>query len=382
MSALEAVMNSDVPIPPEITTPLELAKWALQRAADKLKQEELNRTVSLVTPHSHGKRSVLFAWEHPRDPNEYADHSQAPATGYVSVFAFPEWKLYAELYGVHLARFDQGSLGHRRPKPSSIGTTSWYLCEQLDQRFLTREQRVAFGRGPVSKKSRLEEVPSWAVWAPGLTALVREAWPRWLAEHGTQPEAEARRVMLARLTEEQKWQLRQANDHIPYMRGCPTCVTSQARQRSHWRSTCTTVHSASFDLAGPFVPGRAFDPIASGRDRGWGYKYFLACAFSVPSAAPLDSDVAMPAPEEEPFESECLEPVEAADVLSSRDRGPEDGVSDDGAGVAFHLDKVTTRVRGKRPEDPDPLETANEELPLPPPPEPPRTCTLCFWELL
>ena len=126
MSALEAVMNSDVPIPPEITTPLELAKWALQRAADKLKQEELNRTVSLVTPHSHGKRSVLFA----RD--EYADHSQAPATGYVSVFAFPDWKLYAELYGVHLARFDQGSLGHRRPKPSSRGTTSWYLCEQLD----------------------------------------------------------------------------------------------------------------------------------------------------------------------------------------------------------------------------------------------------------
>ena len=110
------------------------------------------------------------------------------------------------------------------------------------------------------------------------------------------------------------------------------------------------LHAPRFTLRLSIVPGRAFDPIA------WsGYKYFLACAFSVPSAAPLDSDVAMPAPEEEPFESECLEPVQAADVLSSRDGGPEDGVSDDGAGVALHLDKVTTRVRGKRPEDPDPL---------------------------
>ena len=235
-SALEAVSHSDVPIPPEITTPLELAKWALQSATDKLsKREELVRTASQSASHFSHKRSVFFAWEHLRDPNEYASPSQAPATGYASVFAFPEWELYAELYGVHVARFDQGCLGHRRPKPSAVGATSWYLYEKLDQRFLTVEQRVAFGRGPMSKTSRLQEVPSWAVWAPGLTSLVREAWSRWVMEQGTQPEAEARRVMLARLTEEQKWQLRQANDHIPYMRGCPTCITSQARQRSHWR---------------------------------------------------------------------------------------------------------------------------------------------------
>ena len=361
VSELEAALNGDIVIPPEITTPFELAKWALQKAADKLHQQGSPVQSSFHSPSAvNPKRSVMLTWEHPRDPEEYADREKAPSTGYVSFFAFPEWQLYAELYEVHIAKFDQGCLGHRRPKPSMVGTTSWYLYEHLDQRFLTPQQRATFGKGPQSKRSRINEVPGWAVWAPGLTVLVRQAWSRWLSEHAIQPEAEARSILLAKLTEEQKWQLHQANDHIPYMRGCPTCITAQARQRSHWRSSCTNVHSASFDLAGPFVPGRAFDPTVSGRDRGGGYKYFLACSFSVP------------APEEGSVEPEGLEPI----APSGGDEGSAGEALDDGAGVAFHLDKVTTRVRNKRPEDPDSLAPPEEELPLPPPPTPPGTRTL------
>ncbi|CAE7781653.1 RE1 [Symbiodinium sp. CCMP2592] len=44
----------------------------------------------------------------------------------------------------------------------------------------------------------------------------------------------------------------------------------------------TTVYSLSVDIAGPFKEGRSFDPISSGRDRGRGYKYFIAAAYSVP----------------------------------------------------------------------------------------------------
>ena len=158
------------------------------------------------------------------------------------------------------------------------------------------------------------------------------------------------------------------------------CIASQGRQRSHWRSSCTTVHSASFDLAGPFVPGRAFDPIASGRDRGQGYKYFLACAFTMPVTASAASEAAGPASGAEMLEPEGLEPVDSIDVSAPVDGGPADATSDDGAGVAFHLDKVTTRVKGKRPEDPDvdshsPV-PPHEEPPLPPPPCPPSTRTL------
>ena len=55
-----------------------------------------------------------------------------------------------------------------------------------------------------------------------------------------------------------------------------------AKTKEHRRAAKTGVYSASFDLAGPFIPGRSYDPAASGRDRGLGYKYFLACAFTVP----------------------------------------------------------------------------------------------------
>ena len=112
---------------------------------ERLKQqEECQQPSPLYPPKPH--RRVLFAWEHPRDPEEYADPDKSPTTGYVSRFTFPEWQQYAEMYGIYLARFDQGCLGHRRPKPSMLGTKSWYLYEQLDGRFLTSAQRSL--RGP------------------------------------------------------------------------------------------------------------------------------------------------------------------------------------------------------------------------------------------
>ena len=72
------------------------------------------------------------------------------------------------------------------------------------------------------------------------------------------------------------------NDHIPFRKGCPVCIQAQGRQRSHWRSSVTSVYSLSCDIAGPFKDGLGFDPVASGRDKGRGYRYFLAAAYSVP----------------------------------------------------------------------------------------------------
>ena len=72
--------------------------------------------------------------------------------------------------------------------------------------------------------------------------------------------------------------------------------------------------------------------------------------------------------------------MDGIDAPAPVDGRPGDAASDDGAGVAFHLDKVTTRVRGKRPKDPD-VDTSllvppKKEPPLPPPPDPPSTRTL------
>ncbi|CAE7493604.1 RE2 [Symbiodinium natans] len=94
------------------------------------------------------------------------------------------------------------------------------------------------------------------------------------------------------------------------------------RQRSHWRSRITTLYSLSVDIAGPFKDGRSFDPIASGRDRGRGYKYFIAAAYSIPLSPELRPDLSPPDDLAEYCPSECEQ--EAAGVGPIADEASED----------------------------------------------------------
>ncbi|CAE7223884.1 RE2, partial [Symbiodinium natans] len=95
-----------------------------------------------------------------------------------------------------------------------------------------------------------------------------------------------------------------------------------SRQRSHWRSRITTLYSLSVDIAGPFKDGRSFDPIASGRDRGRGYKYFIAAAYSIPLSPELRPDLSPPDDLAEYCPSECEQ--EAAGVGPIADEASED----------------------------------------------------------
>ena len=157
----------------------------------------------------------------------------------------------------------------------------------------------------------------------------------------------------------------EAQDHVPYRKGCPICVAAQGRQTSHRRAAVVGVYAASFDIAGPFISGRSFDPVSSGRDRGLGYKYFLACAFTIPL---------QPIPPEEKSDAEI--PAGDAVALVGAEAPDEpclvvEPVLEDGISV----EAVRVRVRGKRPEDPEDdmnLEGLfGEEPPLPPPSFPP-----------
>ena len=96
------------------------------------------------------------------------------------------------------------------------------------------------------------------------------------------------------------------------------------------------MHAASFDLAGPFLPGCSFDPVASGRDRGLGYRCFVACAFTIPLAGKV-SDRALTEADEERAASSAEPPPEVELV--------EEG----GPGVSA----VRFRFRSKGPESPD-----------------------------
>ena len=244
--------------------------------------------------------------------------------------------------------------------------------------FLTSEERAAFGKGPTSLPDRLKETATWAGWAPGLTVRVVNAWLSWKKENGLWPEACARRCLLRKMTEQEALERHQANDHSPFRRGCPVCVASQGRQRSHWRASFTGLYSISVDIAGPFKPGRCWDPVASGRDKGLGYKYFLAAAFTIPlnskkkELPPAEGQLptAEPMQRLEPPASEVgpvgdeVELPDMVDLFGEEDEAALELVA---PGVDGALRVVSHRFRSKGPE---PGESTTDP-PLPPPLEPP-----------
>ena len=373
--------------PPELRDPISLARWALQQAALKLSQ----KPVHLGVPGSMAAE-VFFAWEHPRDPQEYMPRSARPLHGWASWWTFDEWQYFKGAYGVYEARFDQGKLGHVRPKPSMLATTSWFLFESLEGQLLTEAERSWFGKGPLDVRSRLQESASWARWAPGLTSLVWQAWNAWALERGLWTEVEARKGILAKLTHEEQLRRHADQDHTPFRKGCPVCIASQGRQRSHWRASATGLYSASFDLAGPYIAGQGYDPVASGRDKGQEYRYFLACAFTVPvqplsSASTPDPDCADETELRKKGDEAGSAPSLAPDLPSWQELfGPDEAELDTPADVFQKA--VTHRVRSKGPEGGGlpldktlgPVIDADPPLPPPPgpPPEMPLTRTLCM----
>ena len=380
-------------VPEGMKDPLEIAKWALRQAAERLKaRSENSKAVGVSISGGRPGFVVFFGWEQPSDPRSFMPPSGEPVEGWATWWEFEEWKHFASQYCVFKACFDQGKLGHVRPKPTTFATTSWKLYEELDQLFLTTSERAAFGKGPVTSRERIREASSWARWAPGLTSRVVAAWRAWKQENGLWPEAGARRLLLNKLTEEEAMKRHEASDHSPFRRGCPVCVASQGRQRSHWRASFAGLYSLSVDIAGPFKPGRFWDPVASGRDKGLGYRYFLAAAFTIPLKFGEESPKGAT---EEPIAEIRPDSSEPPEVLVlERPEGPMDGdipsmeelFGDDGEvdpvgaapGSETVLRAVSHRFRVKKPEP----EEALEELPEPPLPPPaeappyPKTRTL------
>ena len=186
--------------------------------------------------------------------------------GWASWWVFPEWHWFREAYQVHEARCDQGKLGHIRPKPSTVASTSWFLFEALEGLALSEQERASFGKGLGEVSQRIQASSFWSQWAPGLVRLVLEAWSKWGIEQGLWLEIPQRQWMLAKLSEEESLRRHIASDHVPFKKGCPVCIAAQGRRRSHWRSAFTGLYSLSCDLAGPFVPGQGYDPVNSGRE--------------------------------------------------------------------------------------------------------------------
>ncbi|CAE7203184.1 GIP, partial [Symbiodinium sp. CCMP2456] len=186
------------------------------------------------------------------------------------------------VYGLHRVCFDQGCLGAPGLYPSGLVTSSWFLFETL------HEVRV---RGDV--KEALEVLRRFCPngigmskvgWTGQLLRVVQGAWTQWTSEVSRSDEAVERQALLKRLSEAESYARHVARDHSPFRKGCPICIMSQGRRRSHWRTSHPVVHALSADIAGPFRAGQSYDEEASGRARHGGYRFFLACSYTVPQS--------------------------------------------------------------------------------------------------
>ena len=66
------------------------------------------------------KKEVLFLKEHPRDPEEYKATNDT--NEYPSFYAWPEWEVFRDRYGLSEVRLDLGALGHTCRTPTTWGT--------------------------------------------------------------------------------------------------------------------------------------------------------------------------------------------------------------------------------------------------------------------
>ena len=383
---------SAVSPPAHLRDPVSLAQWAIQQAAKNLTRNE-SAEAPCGRPYP-ASTWIFFAWEHPRDSSEYMDPEREPSTGWASWSSFKEWQDFRDLYQFHEAKFDQGKLGHVRPKPATMATSSWFLFEDLHGQCLTDQERSWFGKGPADVSGRVWASSTWSKWAPGLTYSVLRAWHHWESEHASGEEVQVRQHLLAKMTEEEAMKRHVANDHTPFKKGCAVCIAAQGRQRSHWRSKHKGVYSLSCDLAGPYVLGQGYDPVASGRDKGHGYRYFLACAFTLPlwggTEAPVTGTGPSPGHETDPVErgdGSFEEPSLAPDIPRMEDLFPPELEPLSVVQSAVSEKAVTHRVRFKRPEASDVSGTSAvseaepfAEPPLPPPADPPELVvkTLCL----
>ena len=109
-------------------------------------------------------------------------------------------------------------MGHSRRKPTTLGTNLYGLQQLQGLRGAGSTPEGAPEKMSVDERIQLSK--SWSAWAPGLKRAIAEALRREL-------EVKVKRMTL------EGWKKHLRNDHLPYYRGCRTCLESQGQSRHH-----------------------------------------------------------------------------------------------------------------------------------------------------
>ena len=226
---------------------------------------------------ARGSRSdFLFMVEQPRDPKEWRedDYALHGGHGYPSFLCWPETDRVMVAYSdVIEVRVDQGALGHKRKKPTTLVTNihEVKLPNGVQDNSVQRPW-------PTSLQARMEESRSLAEWAPELKNLLLSVAIR---VHRGQPPLRLRTTvprMNALTAAERKdmemWQNHINQEHLPMRRDCHDCLLAMGRDRPRRRQVCPASYCLSIDVAGPFEPG--VDQLAGNP------RYFLIGCYTLP----------------------------------------------------------------------------------------------------
>ena len=212
---------------------------------------------------------VGFLMEHPQDPQRYRE-ATPEVQKCPSVWRTTMWKAFKRIFGISEVHFDQGALGHKTVKPTTLGTGLDGLLS-LDGLKANTDQFTG-----------ATEVPSHllAEWAPQLKSRIANAIA---SQHQPVPSSPERVeqfdevIRSARLSavERAAWQAHLQNDHVPYRADCSTCLLAAATGHRHRRVKHPCPFSLALDIAGPFkTEGRDFDESR--------YRYLLVGAYRLP----------------------------------------------------------------------------------------------------
>ena len=212
---------------------------------------------------------VGFLMEHPQDPQRYREATpevqQCP-----SVWRTNMWKAFKRIFGISEVHFDQGALGHKTVKPTTLGTGLDGLLS-LDGLKANTDQFTG-----------ATEVPSHllAEWAPQLksriaNAIASQHQPVPFSPESVEQLDEVIRSARLSAVERAAWQAHLQNDHVPYRADCSTCLLAAATGHRHRRVKHPCPFSLALDTAGPFkTEGRDFDESR--------YRYLLVGAYRLP----------------------------------------------------------------------------------------------------
>ena len=313
----------------------------------------------------------FFLMESPQDPMDYMPE-ETEKHGYPSYWCFPEVQIAKQMMDGELIKFDQGPMGHKKRKPTTLLVAN---APGLDQ--LQGVTGDGLGESVAENlEARMNQSKSWAEWSPGLTAAIQESLKIYLHHWSTTKRCPHKEDLDLESSGDSSgshpscrrmgihaWKEHVRNQHQPYRRDCRRCMEMMGVDGKHRRSNGDrSAHVMSVDIVGPMPIG-----VDVGLDTK--QKYFMVATVPIPKIPreggeeeeEVESEAPVPGEKEENpdlGELEALGPNPAGEQVEIP---PLEDINDLNAKWIEHIKELSEPVGVKNITLAEPLESRNQQ---------------------